>query len=133
MKLMRSFACLMFTGYLIFSSGCAPEEGLVRYTVSGTVTMPDGKPAPAGDISFEPDGAGGNQGPGSTTQIKDGKFALTKDQGIVGGKYVVIITPFDGIANPDSMMGRALLKLPYSTKVDFPKENTTKDFKIPKL
>ncbi len=133
MSLVNKLASVVLLFCASCLTGCAPEEGLVRYSISGTVTMPDGKPAPAGDISFEPDGAGGNKGPGSTTQIKDGKYSLPKDQGIVGGKYIVIITPFDGVANPDSMMGRALLKLPYSTKVDFPNENATQDFKIPKL
>ena len=132
MKLIRFVSLVVFVVCLVCFCGCAPEEGLVRFAVSGTVALPDGKPAPAGDITFEPDSAQGNKGPGSTTQIKDGKFSLPKEEGVVGGKYVVIITPFDGVANPDSMMGKALLKLPYSSKVDFPTENSTRDFQIPK-
>jgi hypothetical protein len=112
--------------------GCTQPAGLVRYTLSGAVTMPDGQPVPAGEIGFEPDSASGNKGPGSLSQIKDGKYSLPQDQGIVGGKYVVVISPFDGIPSGDSPQGKPLLKLPHSVKVDFPAQNSTHDFKISK-
>lgn len=112
--------------------GCGGTDGPVKYTLSGTVTMPDGKPAPAGEISLEPDSAGGNKGPGSMAQIKDGKFSFPRDNGIVGGKYNVTITPFDGVAFGESLQGKALLKVPYSEKVDFPAKDGTWDFKVGK-
>ena len=92
--------------------------------------MGDGKPVPAGEIIFEPDGSMGNSGPGSTAQIKDGKFSVAKDQGIVGGKYNVLISPFDGIPFGESLQGRPLVKVQYSEKVELPAKNSTHDFKV---
>jgi hypothetical protein len=117
--------------FLLASSGCTKQEGLARYALSGTVTMPNGQPAPAGEISFEPDSESGNQGPASLCQIKDGKYSLPQEQGIIGGKYVVIITPFDGIPITESPQGKPLRRLPYSERVDLPAKDSTRDFKIP--
>jgi hypothetical protein len=111
--------------------GCTKPDGLARYTLSGTITLPNGQPAPAGEIGFEPDSESGNKGPGSMSQIKDGKYSLTQDQGLVGGKYLVIISPFDGIPIGDSLQGKPLRRLPYSEKVEFPAKDSTHDFKIP--
>ena len=72
--------------------GDAPNAAL--FTVR--MAKPDGKPAPAGEINFEPDSSAGNSGPGSMVQITKGKHSLPKDQGVVGGKYIVTIAPFDG-------------------------------------
>jgi hypothetical protein len=92
--------------------------------------MPDGKPVPAGEVNLEPDGIAGNTGPGTTVQIRDGKFSILKDQGIVGGKYIVTISPFDGVAFGESLQGKPLTKVQHVEKVDFPAKNSTYDFKI---
>ncbi len=110
-------------------AGCG-SDGPVKYTVKGEIQMPDGKPVPAGEISFEPDSSKGNTGPGSSAQIKDGKYALPREQGIVGGSYSVTISPFDGVPFGESLQGKPLRKLPYNEMVDLPKEDSVKDFKI---
>ena len=110
--------------------GCGGQDGPVRFRLDGSITMSDGKPAPAGEISFEPDSTAGNSGPGSMGQIKKGKYSLPKDQGVVGGKYIVTITPFDGVAFGESLQGKPLVKAPYVEKVDLPTKNGTQDFKV---
>ena len=92
--------------------------------------MADGKPVPAGEMNFEPDGQAGNKGPASMTSIENGKYSLPLEQGIMGGNYNVTILPFDGVAFGESLQGKPLIKQPYVEKVDFPKENGTHDFKI---
>ncbi len=114
---------------LIALAGCG-NDGPVKYTVKGQIQMPDGKPVPAGEISFEPDAATGNTGPGSMAQIKDGKYSLPRDQGIVGGSYSVTISPFDGVQFGESLQGKPLRKVPYLEKVTLPKEDSVKDFKL---
>ena len=132
MKMIHVTPGLLAVWLAIGSCGCTRQEGLVRFSLSGTILMPDGNPVPAGEIGLEPDSASGNTGPGSMNQIKDGKYSLPKDQGIIGGKYVVIISPFDGVPIGDSPQGKPLRKLPYSEKVDFPAKDSTRDFRIPK-
>ncbi len=114
----------------ICSSGCGPSKGMQKFTVSGSITMPDGKPVPAGEINFEPDGQAGNKGPASMSQINGGKYSLASDSGVVGGKYIVTIMPYDGVAAGESTQGKPLVKAPYVEKVDLPNENTTKDFVV---
>jgi hypothetical protein len=120
-----SVACI-----LLGLAGCSPEEGLKRYGVSGSVVLADGKPVPAGEISFEPNSSAGNKGPGSIAPIKDGKYALAADQGILGGAYIVTITSYDGVATGESLMGKPLVKQPHVEKVDMPSETSTRDFKV---
>jgi len=111
--------------------GCTQEDGSGRYALEGAVTLANGQPVPAGEIGFEPDSASGNSGPASLCQIKDGKYSLPKDQGIIGGKYIVNIIPFDGVAIPESPQGKPLRNFPFSEKVDFPAQDSTRDFKLP--
>lgn len=121
---------ILFSGLLLaMLSGCGPD-GPVKYTIRGTIKMQDGKPVPAGEISFEPDGTAGNAGPGAMAQIKNGNYSLPRDQGVVGGKYSVIITPFDGVPFGESLQGKPLRQVPYTEKVDLPKEDSVKDFSI---
>ena len=121
---------ILFLG-LSLAAGCTQEGGAGRYALEGAVTLANGQPVPAGEIGFEPDSESGNTGPGSLCQIKDGKYSLPKDQGIVGGKYVVNIIPFDGVAIPESPQGKPLRQFPYSEKVDLPSQDSTHDFKLP--
>ncbi|MEQ1828342.1 MAG: hypothetical protein ABL921_20445 [Pirellula sp.] len=130
---MNSIQKLSMSFFLTLGCAClfgCGQDGPVRYSLSGTVSMPDGKPVPAGDVSLEPDGSAGNKGPATMVQIKDGKFSAPRDQGIVGGKYVVTISPFDGIAFGESLQGKPLTKTLHVEKVDFPTKNSTYDFKI---
>jgi hypothetical protein len=128
----RKFVFLTRCRFLIASclllAGCGgADDGL--YDLRGTVTL-DGKPVPAGEVILEPDSKEGNKGPSSMAQIKDGKFSLTADQGIVGGKYVVTILAFDGVAFGEATEGKELLKKPYTEKIEFPMEDSTHDFVI---
>lgn len=122
-------AGFLATLFLSFA-GCGSSNELKRYALSGTITMADGKPAPAGEISFEPDSKSGNSGPGSMTQIKDGKYSLPSDQGHIGGKYIVSIIPFDGIAKGESLQGLPLVKSPYTETIELPAKNGTQDFQV---
>ncbi len=106
------------------------QFGPVKYVVSGTVTLKDGKPAPAGEIMFEPDAESGNKGSGSFTQIRNGSYSLPRENGVSGGKYVVYITPFDGIANKENAMGNPMVRAPQMEKLELPMEDTTKDFQM---
>lgn len=113
---------------LFLLAGCtASDDG--RYSISGNVNI-DGKPVPIGEISFEPDGKAGNIGPGSFAPIKDGKYVVDKESGIVGGKYTVTITGFDGVAFGEASDGKELLKRPHAEKLDLPKEDSTRDFDV---
>lgn len=111
-------------------AGCGGQDGPQKYTLEGAVNLASGKPVPAGEISFEPDSGAGNKGPASMTQIKQGKYALPLEHGVVGGKYVVTITPFDGVAFGESLQGKPLSKAPHMEKVEFPSKNSTKDFTV---
>jgi hypothetical protein len=108
--------------------GCASNDD-GRYSISGTV-MIDSQLVPVGEISFEPDGKSGNIGPASFTPIKDGKYSVKRDNGVIGGKYTVTITGFDGVAVGEASDGKELLKKPHSESIDLPKEDSTRDFDI---
>ena len=122
--MLESLAVLLAMG----SAGCSGQAGPARYEVSGTV-MFAGKPVPTGEISFEPDGAQHNAGPGSMTQIKDGKYRTDPNKGVVGGPYIVRIQGFDGVPVGDSAMGKPIFP-PYSKIVDLPKQTSTQDFSV---
>ncbi|MCA9090307.1 MAG: hypothetical protein KDA90_16930 [Planctomycetaceae bacterium] len=73
----------------VLSQGCGRgESGPQRYSLSGTVTY-QGQPVPAGTILFQPDASAGNIGPGSLATIEDGKYQLSRSQGVVGGAYIL--------------------------------------------
>ncbi len=111
---------------VVLLAGCAAKND-GRFNLSGKVTV-DGEPVPSGDLILEPDA--GNKGPSSMARIEDGAYTLPEEQGIVGGKYTVTIVAFDGVAVGELVDGKALLREPYLEKVDFPKEDSTRDFDI---
>ena len=119
-----------FVAVVLMQAGCGVQDGPERYKLSGSVTMSDGKPVPAGEINFEPDHLAGNTGPGSMAQIQKGQYTLPTDQGVVGGKYTVTISPFDGVAFGESIQGKPLTKAQHVEKVDLPTKNSTRDFKV---
>jgi hypothetical protein len=123
-------ALLSLFAVVVAQVGCGGRDGPERYSLSGSITMSDGKPVPAGEINFEPDHLAGNSGPGSMVQIKQGKYSLSADQGIVGGKYIVTISPFDGVAFGESIQGKPLSKAQHVEKIDLPSKNSTHDFKV---
>src|SRR5262249_42607405 len=113
----------------VLLGGCGTDDS-ARYPVSGTVTI-GGKAVPVGEVVFEPDSSRGNNGPGSVAQIKDGRYGTGAKLGVVGGPYIVRITPFDGVSNQHSSGGKPLLRAPYVVCVEFPSEKSSHDFDIP--
>jgi hypothetical protein len=122
---------IAFSVLLVALGGCSEQQdGPPRYGLSGTAKLADGKPIPLGELSLEPDSSAGNKGPGSNVQIRDGKYTVTADQGVVGGKYIATIIAYDGVPFGESIQGKPLLKTPYVEKIDLPGEDSTKDFQI---
>jgi hypothetical protein len=124
----RLFASVCLLSVAVFL-GCSSSD-VTRFDVSGTVTF-DGQPVPAGTISFQP--AAGNEGPGGSAEIKDGKFDTAQGgKAPTGGPHRVVISGYDGNADPDNELplGKTLFEQ-YETQVDLPKEDTTEDFEVP--
>lgn len=132
-QLIRRMITMALLAALVVSSGCSGSgDGPVRFPISGAVTF-DGKPVLDGEIFFQPDEAAGNSGPATIAVIRESKYSVPLAQGVVGGGYVVKITAFEvpkGAAGPLAFRGGPLFP-DYSTKVDFPKKQTTHDFNVP--
>jgi len=90
--------CVSAIGILAvcFAVGCGDKTG-GRVGLSGTVTF-QGKPLDRGNILFIPSTPGPTQ---TGAEIKDGKFTIIKEQGLVPGKYKVSISSPDGVT-PDA-------------------------------
>lgn len=117
---------VLFSSCLLLG-GCYSGDSFVHLT--GTVTY-NGKPVPAGTLTFSPDTSQGNSGHGSMAVIRDGKYSTRESLGLVGGPHVVRIEGFDGIPNGDNLDGRALFR-PYEKPFDLPKESGQFDFAVP--
>ncbi|QDU63284.1 hypothetical protein Pan216_41620 [Planctomycetes bacterium Pan216] len=109
--------------------GCGKKPGPDRYEISGNATF-NGKPIPAGEISFSPNSQKGNKGPGSLAIIKDGKYQTTSGKGLVGGAYVARVIGFDGVANEMSEQGMPIFES-FEVEFEAPMESTTRDFEVP--
>jgi hypothetical protein len=110
-------------------AGCG-DRGPKLYPISGAVTYM-GKPVKAGTIRFEPDGA--KQDPRASPEIfiSNGRYELSRKNGVAGGPYLVYILAGDGNTGPESPYGNVLFPPYYVTKVDLPNEGGTQDFHIP--
>jgi len=111
-------------------SGCNSNAGPTRYEVEGGVTL-NGKPAPNGEIAFQPDTAQQNTGPGAVTTIKNGRFKTLEGKGVSVGPHKVRIIAYDGIANSESANGNVLTAKPYETTVNIPADNSVHNFDVP--
>jgi hypothetical protein len=120
---------------LLAVGGCGRQsDGPVRYDVSGTVSY-DGQPVPAGFITFAPDDAQGNSGPGGGAPINAGHYRTPAGKGVVGGPHLIRIVGYDGVAvnvEGESLPDGKPLFPPFETTVDFPKESIVHDFQIPR-
>jgi hypothetical protein len=106
-------------------AGCGGER---TYNLSGTVTF-KGRPVPVGQIVFEP--AAGNRGAPAFAKIKDGHYDTSLDgHGTLGGPHIVLIHGRDGVARGELLNGLSLFS-DFSTTVDLPKKNATRDFEVP--
>src|SRR5262249_54495418 len=73
-------------------AGCGGGDNLPRQEVNGSVTI-DGKPLVRGLITFVPTSAEvSTQGGGP---VLEGKFSIPRMQGLVPGKYKVVISSPD--------------------------------------
>ena len=82
-----------------FAAGCG-TGGPPEHHVSGQVTFRDA-PVPAGVVRFLPDAAQGNQGPAGYAPIENGRYDTARSgRGTVGGPHAVVISGFDGKADP---------------------------------
>jgi hypothetical protein len=69
--------------------GCGgPTDELPRQAVSGKVTF-KGQPLAQGMIQFQPADGGATAGGGA---IADGEYSIAKAEGLVPGKYQVVVT-----------------------------------------
>ena len=84
--------CLAMAMFLAcLAAGCG--SGGSACSVSGEVTF-EGQPVADGNIRFNP--VGGTPGPGASAKIKDGKYQISMDQGMLAGKHVVLISATRG-------------------------------------
>ena len=111
----------MVASCLSLCTGCGQSDPR-KYRVEGAVVY-DGKPVPKGMVVFTPDGASGNNGPGTQTEIRDGRYSTPKGKGSIGGRYVVRIEGIDA-------SGKPLFPF-HEEKLDLPEESSTRDFDIP--
>lgn len=123
--------CLLLAAGLALLAGC--DRGPKRYHLSGQVLY-DGKPVPAGEIFFDPDGKKKHDGPQGFARIKDGRYD-TRDGGKPAGSgpYVARILGGDGVIPPgaDLPLGRPLFP-EYTKSVDIPAEEDAKlNFDVP--
>ncbi len=133
----RLFACLAM---VLAVAGCGVKGGPPRFDLSGTVNF-NGRPVPLGYISFAPDTAKGNSGPGAAADIRGGRYSTPTGQGTVGGPQVVTICGFDGVPYQTSdgpsgrpngrPMGKPLFTA-FVAKVDLPKQTAVHNFEVPK-
>ena len=115
--------------------GCGDGGDPNLCELKGTVTY-QGKPLPAGSITFEPDAAGGNRGPQGFAGISNGRYDTGKSgKPVPLGRVVVRIVGFDGstaAADSDDQFspGRQLFPT-YTTNLDVTKDDTTFNFDVP--
>jgi hypothetical protein len=111
--------------------GCG-DSGPERYELSGQVTY-DGKPIPAGVITFEPQGITLNASTMGEAEIQAGRYKTLPEKGIVGGQHTVFIAGYNGIPEPGSgPYGASLFAPVYKTSVQLPAEPSSLDFDVPK-
>jgi hypothetical protein len=114
-KARLSSALIVFAA-LVLAVGCSGgDDDLPREAVYGTVFL-DGKPLPDGSISFMPPGGftGGIPTGGGDT-IKNGKFSISSETGLVPGTYNVSIyapAPSAARTKPAQVGGGKATELP---------------------
>ncbi len=103
--MLQSNRCVHFAvmGCLALSSalfaGCGGSDGLPRESVSGVVML-DGQPLPSGSIQMLP--VDSKVGVAGGAVIKDGKFEIGREQGLIPGQYRVVINSGQEATPPPS-------------------------------
>jgi hypothetical protein len=129
----RSLALASALLAALLASAC-DRPGANLHRVTGRVTW-QGQPVPTGLIRFEPDAAAGNTGPGVVAEISQGRYATPRDKGVVGGRYRVVISGYDGVPfdRPEEgfrdTVGKPLF-LDRVEEVEFPRQACTRDFDL---
>lgn len=126
---------LLPTVLAIGLAGCGGgESGPPLHSLSGAATF-DGQPIPAGRISFTPDAAASNEGPGSGAAIADGRYETPSDAGIVSGPHVIVVEGYDGVPVESSEGGTDERGTPlfpaYEMRADLPEGGGTLDIEVP--
>jgi hypothetical protein len=100
---------------LLALAGCggADDDGLDRQAVSGTVTMA-GQPLEKGTIQFLPDGGDASKAIGGGAPITAGSYAISAEEGLPPGNYIVSISAPAGGADQGGDPGSGA-KLPKET------------------
>jgi len=129
-------AALVLFSATLFSDCGSSESGPTRYEISGKVTYAR-QPVPHGEIAFEPDSVKGNSGPATIAVIENGEYKTTAKKGTIGGAMIVRINGLDGKTPTDKTLAytnpHGLELFPdFTTEIELPKENSTKDFEVPK-
>lgn len=95
MSVMKKFSSAVIAAGMLAASlaGCSGGDGLPREPVSGSVDF-DGKPLDKGSITFLP--AEAELPTQGGADVMAGKYAIPRDQGLVPGKYRVVITSAGG-------------------------------------
>jgi hypothetical protein len=125
----RTGGCLVCLGtLLVLVAGCSSGEQK-KAQLSGKVLF-NGKPVPAGFISFMPNSSKGNTGAATVAAIKDGLYdtARSPQSGIKPGPNVITIQGFDGKPLPNFPNGKQIFN-PFERREDL--AEGTKDFSVP--
>lgn len=117
---------------LLFSGCGGGSEGPRRFHVSGQVTW-QGKPVPAGTVTFTPDVRKGNSGVQGAAPIRNGRYD-TRDRdgrGTSGGPQIVKVLGYDGgPATETDPLGNRLFP-EYQAEHDLPAQDSTLDLAVP--
>jgi hypothetical protein len=99
-RLFRTRSAHTLAPVLALLLGCGAEDNLPREAVSGAVSI-EGKPLKTGLITFLPSEDVPTQGGAA---VVEGKYSIARNQGLVPGKYrVVISSPED---KPEQMIDK---------------------------
>ncbi len=111
---------LLVLACVVLLAGCGGEPEAERFDVKGTVTF-DGQPVAYGTMTFIPK-QGDRGGASGNATIENGSFDTSKrGEGVIGGLHRVIVSGFDGKADPDAELphGQPLFA-DYETEQEFP-------------
>jgi len=129
-SLLSVFRFLSLIIVSLLSACSSATDNLQRFDVSGKVTL-DGKPAPRGEIFFQPDSKQGNTGPGAVAKIIDGTYRTRPGKGVTSGPHLARVVVFDGVASEDSPDGRSLMTDAYTVSVNIQGHDLIHNFQIP--
>ena len=126
----RSSSFLLGAVVGLVVTGCSKSrDDLPREPVAGTVTMDD-QPLPEARIQFYPIGdAAKSDAVGANAEVKDGQFAIPREDGLVPGRYRVKISRAEMKEAKDrkgadgrKKMGPELIPARYNSKSDLEAE-----------